>query len=188
MIPSILMNAAVVVCAAAATAAHGWKSSVKIVLRYYTVLSNLLCAAACLAVVIARLCGTVPPAVLILKYVGTAAVTVTLLTVMLFLGPFVYDFKLLLTGPDLWLHLVCPVLAIVSLLLWDKPDASFWIVLLGALPVPLYGAFYLYRVVYAPPEKRWDDFYGFNRGGKWPLSLVLMVLGALAISVVLWVL
>ena len=188
MISSILVNAAVVVCAAAATAAHSRKSTVKRVLRYYTALSNLLCAAACLAVVIARLCGDIPPAVLILKYVGTAAVAVTFLTVMLFLGPFVYDYKLLLTGPDLWLHLVCPVLAIASLLLWDKPDASFGIVFLGTLPVPLYGAFYLYHVLLAPPEKRWEDFYGFNRGGRWPLSLVLMLLGAFVISIILWVL
>ena len=188
MIPSILMNAAVVALSVAATAAHGRKAPMRVVLRYYTVLSNLLCAAACLAVVIARLCGEVPPAVLILKYVGTSAVTVTFLTVMLFLGPFVYDFKLLLTGPDLWLHLVCPVLAIVSLLLWDSPDAPFGVVFLGALPVPLYGAMYLYRVILAPPEKRWEDFYGFNRGGKWPLSLVMMVLSAFAVSAVLWVL
>ena len=188
MIPSILINAAVAGLAAAATAAHGRKVPMKVVLRYYTALSNLLCAAACLAVVIARLCGEVPPAVLILKYVGTAAVAVTFLTVMLFLGPFVYDYKLLLTGPDLWLHLICPVLAIVSLLLWDKPDAPFGIVLLGTLPVLLYGAVYLYRVLLAPPEKRWEDFYGFNRGGRWPLSLVLMLLGAFAVSAVLWVL
>ena len=187
MIPSILINAAVVCLAVAAIAAHSRKVPVKVVMRYYTVLSNLLCAAACLAVVIARLCGEVPPAVLILKYVGTAAVTVTFLTVMLFLGPFVYDYKLLLTGPDLWLHLICPVLAIASLLLWDKPEASFGVVLLGVLPVPLYGAMYLYRVLLAPAEKRWDDFYGFNRTGKWPLSLVLMLLGAFLISLVLWV-
>ncbi len=188
MIPSTLLNAAVVGLTAAATAAHCRKAPVKIVLRYYTALSNLLCAAACLAVAITRLCGEVPPAVLILKYVGTAAVAVTFLTVMLFLGPFVYDYKFLLTGPDLWLHLVCPVLAIVSLLLCDKPDAPFGVVFLGVLPVPLYGAMYLYRVILAPPEKRWEDFYGFNRGGKWPLSLAIMVLGAFGISAVLWVL
>ena len=188
MTPSILMNAAMAVFAAAAVAAHSRKSGLKRVLRYYTALSNLLCAAACLAVVIARLCGEIPPAVLLLKYVGTAAVAVTFLTVMLFLGPFVYGFKLLLTGSDFWLHLVCPILAIVSLLLWDSPAAPFGVVLFGVLPVLLYGALYLYHVLLAPPDKRWEDFYGFNRGGRWPLSLVMMLLGSFLISVVLWVL
>ncbi len=186
MIPSVLINVAMAVLAVAAVAAHSRKSPVKIVLRYFTTLSNLFCAAASLAVASARLWGAVPPSVLVLKFIGTAAVSVTLLTVMLFLGPFVYDFKLLLTGPDFWLHLICPLLAIFSLLLWDKPDVSFGFALLGVLPVLLYGGYYLYHVILAPPGKRWVDFYGFNRKGKWPVSYVLMVLCAFLISVVLW--
>ncbi len=183
---SILCNAALAVMAVAAVLAHGRKAPLKIVLRYFTALSNLFCAAAALAVAVSRLCGPVPQAVLILKYVGTAAVSVTLLTVMLFLGPFVYDYRTLLTGPDLWLHLICPVLAILSLLLWDRPDAPFGVVFLGVLPVILYGGMYLYRVLLAPPAARWDDFYGFARGGKWYLSLVLMLIAAFLISAALW--
>ena len=43
------------------------------------------------------------------------------------------------------------------------------------LPVLLYGLLYLRRVVF---QQRWEDFYGFNRGGKWPLSFAAMLLGA----------
>ncbi len=183
---SILFNAANAAAVAAACAAHLRNAPAKILLRYFTALSNLLCAAASLAVVIARICGSVPQAVLILKYVGTAAVAVTFVTVMVFLGPFVHDYKILLSGADLWLHLICPVLAIVSLVLWDKPAAPFGVVLLGVLPVLLYGAFYLYHVILAPSEKRWEDFYGFNRSGKWYVSLVCMLSGSFVISAVLW--
>ena len=183
---SVVFNAAVAALSAAAVASHCRKNQVKIVLRFFTVLSNLFCALASLAVAAARLLGTVPNAVLVLKYVGTSAVAVTLLTVMLFLGPFVYDYKTLLPGPDLWLHLVCPVLAVVSLLLWDKPDAPFSVVFLGTLPVILYGAFYLYHVIRVPEERRWKDFYGFNRDGKWDVSYVAMTAAAFLISLILW--
>ena len=184
----ILVNIATAAAAVAAVAAHGRKKPLRIVLRYFTVLSNLLCAAASLAVAVSRLCGEVPDAVLVLKFISTVSVSVTLLTVMFFLGPAIYGFRPLLTGPDLWLHLVCPVLAIVSVLLWDKPEASFGIVWLGMLPVLLYGAVYNYRVMLAPEEKRWKDFYGFCRGGKWYISLPAMILATFLISLGLWIL
>ena len=143
MIPSVILNSVTALIALAALIARSHNSSLRILLRYFTTLSNLFCAVTCLMVVISRLCGTVPSAVLVLKYMGTSAVTVTFLTVMLFLGPFVYNYKVLLTGSDLWLHLVCPLLAIISFLLWDKPEASFGIVFLGVLPVFLYAVNYL---------------------------------------------
>ncbi len=184
---SVVFNAAVAVLSVSAVGAHCRKNPVKIVLRFFTVLSNLFCAAACLAVAVARLCGTVPNAVLVLKFVGTSAVAVTLLTVLLFLGPFVYDYKTLLSGPDLLLHLICPVLAVASFLLWDRPKASFGVVFLGVLPVLAYGAFYLYHVVVLQGERRWDDFYGFNRNGKWIVSFAAMTAAAFLISLVLWI-
>lgn len=186
MIPSVVINILTAVIAAAAVLAHGRSAPMRIVLRYFTVLSNLLCAAACLAVAAARLSGRVPAGILLFKFVGTAAVTVTLMTVLLFLGPKLYGFKLLFSGPDLWLHLVCPALAIVSLLAWDKQDMPFGAVFLGILPVLLYGGLYLYKVIYAPECRRWEDFYGFNRDGKWPLSFLFMAAGTFIISLLLW--
>ena len=188
MIPSVILNSVTALIALAALIARSHNSSLRILLRYFTALSNLFCAVTCLMVVITRLCGTVPSAVLVLKYMGTSAVTVTFLTVMLFLGPFVYNYKVLLTGSDLWLHLVCPLLAIISFLLWDKPEASFGIVFLGVLPVFLYAVNYLYHVLLITPEKRWEDFYGFNRHGKWLLSLIVMIMASFLISLVLWIL
>ncbi len=185
--PSVVINILLAVSAVAAGLCHAKRAPLRVVLRYFTVLSNLLCAVASLAVAVCRLAGSMPYAVLLLKYIGTAAVTVTLLTVLLFLGPTI-GYKMLFSGPDLWLHLICPVLAIVSFLLWDKPEMPFGAVALGILPVLLYGAVYLYRVLLAPEEKRWKDFYGFNRGGKIRVSYALMTVGTLLVSVALWLL
>jgi hypothetical protein len=186
--PSVLVNLACAVCAVAAVCCHRKKAPLKVLLRFFTVLSNLLCALAALAVVVCRLgFGTLPYAVGVFKYVATAAVSVTLLTVLCFLGP-TLGYKLMFTGPDLWLHLICPLLAVVSLLLWDKPELPFGAAFLGTLPVALYGAVYIRRVLFAPEQRRWPDFYGFNRGGKWPLSYAAMTVGAAVVSVVLWLL
>ena len=175
------------VMAVAAGMAHTRKAPMRVVLRFFTVQSNLLCTLASVIVAACRLSDAVPEAVLVLKFIGTVAVAVTLLTVMVFLGP-TLGYGKLLTGPDLFLHLVCPLLALISYFVWDKPAAPWTVVLLGVLPVVLYAALYLYKVLLAPEEKRWDDFYGFNRGGKWPVSLAAMLLGTLLISVVLWLL
>ena len=185
---SVIFNAAMAVIAFAAVKAHTKKAPLRVVLRFFTSLSNVFCGLTAVAVAVCRLCCVLPEAVLVLKYMGTVSVTVTLLTVLFFLGPTMKDYKKLLTGPDLFLHLICPVLALVSYFAWDKPSAPWFAVILGVLPLVLYAALYIYKVLWAPEGKRWKDFYGFNRGGKWPLSLAAMLLGTLMISVVLWVL
>ena len=182
---SVVLNLLNALFVAGAVYAHLRKNTFAAVMKYFTVLSNLFCAVASLAVAVARLSGSVPQGVLLLKYVGTSAVTVTLLTVLFFLGP-AYGYQFLLSGPDLWLHLICPVLAIVSYLVWDQPSAGFGVVFLGMLPVILYGLVYLNRVVLMPGEPRWEDFYGFNKNGKWYISVMAMLAAAFLISLALW--
>lgn len=184
---SVICNALIVIFCVAAVCGHSKKAPLKVLLRYFTVLSNLLCAAAALAVVICRLCGDLPYAVRLLKYAGTASVTVTFLTVIAFLGP-TLGYKLMLTGPDLWLHLICPLLALLSYFAWDRPAAPFWTVIFALLPMLLYAPLYLYKVLLAPEERRWKDFYGFNRGGRWLLSLLVMLAADFLIGIALWAL
>lgn len=152
--------------------------------RYFTTLSNMLCALSAMAVIVAWASGGLPEWVVILKYVGTCAVTVTMLTVLLLLGPLSHEWKMLLSGGDLFLHLVNPLLAIESFVLFEKTATPAWVVALGVAPVVLYSALYLRNVVFA---RRWDDFYGFNVNGKWPASLCLMLTGAAVIAFALWV-
>ena len=183
---SALFNLAIVIIAVKTMRTYLKDTELKILLRFFTILSNMLCAFACLLVLVFRIIGNVPASVLVLKYVATSCVTLTFLTVVLFLGPFVYGFKQVLSGPDLWFHAVNPLLAIISYLALDRAQGSFSHVLLGTLPVLLYACVYLKKVVLDPPEKRWEDFYGLNREGHWLFSFVIMVAAGFLISVVLW--
>lgn len=154
-----------------------WSTDVlKQAFRFFTVQSNTLCAVSALLMCIfpaARWAWT-------LKYVGTAAVTVTMLTVLLFLGP-IYGYKRLLSGSDLFMHLINPVLALVSFCVFERRGMGFGTAMLGMLPVVLYGALYSWKVLLTAPERRWEDFYCFNKNGRWYLSYALMLLGAFLI-------
>ena len=83
----IILNALIVILVAVPLIRDCRVNPVKLVFRYFTTQSNVLCAAASFAMIIALLAGKVPQAVILLKYVGTAAVTVTLLTVFFFPAP-----------------------------------------------------------------------------------------------------
>ena len=152
-------------------------------MRFYTCQSNLLCSVAALLYALASLAGPAPDWAWIVKYIGTAAVTVTMLTVFLFLAPSIGKdwVKYLLTGSDIFMHLLTPLLALFTFCVFERQGMTFCESLWGLLPVLLYGPLYLYKILFAPPEKRWDDFYGFNKQGKWPVAFAAMVAGTFAI-------
>ena len=147
----------------------------RFVMRFFTAQSNVLCAVAALLFMF----FPQSQGAWLLKYIGTAAVTVTMLTVFLFLAPSIGKnwVSALLKGPDLFLHLITPLLALFSFCFLEKRGMDFRMALLGMLPVLLYGPWYLYKIRFAPEGKRWDDFYGFNKGGKWPISFAMMAVG-----------
>ena len=153
--------------------------------RYFTVLSNIFSAVTALAMAICQLGGSVPEGVLLLKYMSTVSVTVTMLTVFLFLLPTQGAAKML-GGSNFYMHLIGPGLAIGSYCFLEKRALSLGQALLGVLPVMAYGAVYLWKVIYAPQEKRWEDIYGFNRGGKWPVAFAAMTVATIIVCVVYW--
>ena len=156
----------------------------KFALRFFTTQSNILVAAASLLTALALSSeGTIPRWIWTLKYIGTAAVTVTMLTVFLFLAPSIGKdwVKYLLTGSDIFMHLLTPLLALFTFCVFERQGMTFCESMWGLLPVLLYGPLYLYKILFAPPEKRWDDFYGFNKQGKWPVAFAAMVAGTFAI-------
>lgn len=160
----------------------------KFALRFFTTQSNILVAAASLLTALALSSeGTIPRWIWTLKYIGTAAVTVTMLTVFLFLAPSIGKdwVKYLLTGSDIFMHLLTPLLALFTFCVFERQGMTFCESLWGMLPVLLYGPLYLYKILFAPPEKRWDDFYGFNKQGKWPVAFAAMVAGTFAICMAL---
>ena len=149
-------------------------------LRFFTILSNLFCAVSALLWVLSSSYWA-----WLLKYVGTVAVTVTLLTVIFFLGPNM-GYKPLFSGKDLYLHLCGPLLAIVSFCFMECQFAlSFSLSLLGILPVITYGFVYLVEVVIL---KNWEDFYGYNKDGKWKISMAAMFAGGFAVCMLIRIL
>lgn len=156
--------------------------------RYFTTLSNELAALASLLVLAAsvRDPGPVPHGIFLLKYVSAAAVTVTFLTVLFFLGP-LYGYRNLLKGPEFFFHLVNPLCAVISFCFCERfYPLTVSAMLAGLLPTVLYGAVYFRQVVLIGEQNGgWRDFYSFNRGGRWKLSMVLMSLGTLMICILL---
>lgn len=183
-----LLNAGIALATLGATLRFLWKDgawcpgNLKKAFRYFTVQSNVFCALASLL-----LCLPEPPGwAWLLKYIGTAAVTVTMLTVFLFLGPTMGGVGQLLKGGDLFMHLLTPLAALVSFCILERRGMSFAAALTGMLPVALYGTLYLGKVVCAPVESRWEDFYGFNKNGRWALSFAAMLTGCFGICMLLY--
>lgn len=159
--------------------------------KYFTIDSNILAAAVCLLTVPYTLRGMkegaeLPDWVLTCKFVGTSAVTLTLLVVVLYLGP-TMGYGAMFAGKNLFLHLVCPLLAIVSYVFFErgrgeKKQRS----LPGIIPTFIYANVYLVMViVVGVTNGGWADFYGFNLGGMWPLFYVGLNAFSYGISVCL---
>ena len=160
----------------------------RIAFRFFTCQSNVLCAVVCFLAALFGINGPLPEWVWLLKYIGTVAVTVTMLTVFLFLAPSVGKgwMKRLLGIPhDFIMHLVSPVAALVSLLVFERRSMTFFQAMTGMLPVILYGILYIRKTQFGPKENRWDDFYGFNRSGKLWLSVICMLFGTFLICLLL---
>ncbi len=160
--------------------------------RYFTTLSNQLSALASLLYLVFLAAGglsAIPETIRLLLHVATVAVMVTFLTVMLFLGR-LYGYKAMLSGTELYMHLLGPLFAFAAHLFFSRtgalPGIAVW---LGALPTLLYGAVYLWMVVIRGKEQGgWEDFYGFNQGGRWPVSVTVMLLASLLLSFVIFLL
>ena len=154
-------------------------------LRFFTTLSNLFSALAALCVLLTLRETGLPYWSWILKYMASASVTVTFLTVMVFLGPTI-GYKSQLEGMGIFVHLIGPLLALSSFCFLESFfSLSFGTSLLAILPVLLYGMLYLRKVVI---RKEWDDFYGFNKGGKWKISFTGMVIGGFFVCILFWAL
>ena len=189
MVPSAVINEAIVFITAAAMVVlvrRVSREKLKESFRYFTVLSNVFCAFTALILLLSELFGAMPAWAVALKYMGTVAVTVTFLTVCLFLLPATRSIQgLFSNGTEIVMHLVTPLLAIFSFLCFEGHDLSAWAIPLAVLPILLYGWLYLQRVVL---QRAWPDFYGFDRGGRWKLSFSLMMVGTVIAAVLLWAL
>ena len=91
--------------------------------EFYTEDSNILALiSSCIYIFFLLKGNNIPRLVQLLKYISTICLTVTFLVVILILAPmfsFNYGY-LLFKGPLLYQHLLCPVICIVSFVLFDN--------------------------------------------------------------------
>ena len=166
---------------------HGLRS-----LKYFTVLSNLLSATASLLYVLVSAAGhdALPVWVLVLKLVATSAVTLTLMTVLVLLGP-QFGWKSMFEGTSLWMHLLSPLLAIVDCVLFVPVGTlPFGATFAAAAPCVLYGIWYLMQILRHDVQEgdKTYDFYGFLRWGRSRIPLVMcgMFAGSWVLGLALW--
>ena len=165
------------------------------VFKFFTTQSNVLYGVTAVIYAVARMqhTGELPQWICILKLVGTIGVTITLLTVFLFLWPVVFhDLAVLLKGPNLLLHLIVPLTAIVSFCLLERTtQITAAGALCGLSHFAVYAVGYMINAIRhaengkVAPE---HDWYGFLSGGMkyMPVALLAMTAGASVITYVLW--
>ena len=117
--------------------------------RFYTEDSNLLALFACLLLAVftvRALCGRqkVPQWVMAVKYTAVCCLSLTFLVVVCVLAPMAGGLEgyrvMLLTDSMLFQHLLCPVLALVSFLIFERePKLSRRHILFALLPTALYA-------------------------------------------------
>lgn len=155
--------------------------------RYFTVDSNVLAAVSSFIMMICaakQLGGSHEPPgwARLLSLAATVAVTLTMLTVVLYLGPFVYGYPALFKGLNLPLHLTTPLTELAAFVWLESVGAARIkrrCMIIGVAPMLVYGAVYLVMVVVL---KRWPDFYAFNTDGTFGLTVLIMTAFTAAIS------
>lgn len=163
--------------------------------RYFTVDSNILAAALSAVMLvfnfkrIKNINARIPNAVRLLKFMSTAAVTLTMITACFFLST-VYSLKTMISGSCFFLHLITPLLAIFACTVFEADGKmSLREMLSGLIPTVVYGTVYVVMVlVLGKANGGWEDFYSFNSGileNKWYLSIVIMLFGTFLISLAL---
>ncbi|MCQ2438126.1 MAG: hypothetical protein MJ099_06995, partial [Clostridia bacterium] len=90
----------------------------------------------------------VPRFAFLLKLTSVVAVTLTMLTVLVWLGP-VLGFASQLGGPTLYLHLLTPLVGLISFLWFDGGSKlGKRHIITGMIPLLIYAPIYLIEVVF----------------------------------------
>ncbi len=156
---------------------------------YYTTDSNVLAAILCLPMLVCNIRALfgrddIPLWVNICKWVAVTCIMLTFMVVMCFLGVLM-GYRAMLAGFNLYLHMVCPLLCLVSFLFFERGPLPKRYLPWTILPTVLYGIVYFVQVVLRDPlHGGWIDFYMFNRDGNWPITVVVILISTLLISTV----
>ena len=143
-----------VLCAEPIALPLSWEMGQAQIFTFYTEDSNIFAAVVCAMVAVCQLwCiftgGELPRWLKRLKFISTSCLAMTLLTVVIILAPMYEDgngwYIMLFTGSMLYHHFLNPVLAILSLVLFERlprlPLRQVWWAL---VPTILYGLYDLH--------------------------------------------
>ena len=149
-------------------------------LRYYTVLLEGLAAlltVVFLALILAGKAKELPRWLTLLRYAGVTSVSLTFLTVMVYLGP-VFGFNIMFNDANLYFHLLIPLLAIAEAVFLSGEKLRFTDSFVAALPTLLYGIWYVINNLVNGREGN-DIYYLFHFG---PAASVLFFIGFMSVS------
>ena len=167
--------------------------------KLFTVDSNLLMGIVALIFVILEyqiLKGTrkdISKNMYILKLMATTAVGLTFFVVFVYLGPISKGGILsMLRNSNFFLHLIVPVLSIITFIFFEKNDKlKFRYVFCGLIPTLFYGVFYIINILIHMENYKVSpiyDWYWFVQNGVWTAVIVapFIVLITYGISFTLW--
>lgn len=161
-------------------------------IKYFTVQSNLLYGAYAAVYAVCQIIYTsqdkMPQTLCTLKYVFTVGVTLTMLTVVLYLAPIVEkSYPPLFKGANLYFHLLVPLLGVISFCFFEKGvKLSVIQALYGFIPFGLYGIFYsVNAITHAENGEVAEkyDWYRFLKGGTKSAIPAILIMTAATIGV-----
>lgn len=149
--------------------------------KYFTVQSNVLMACASVMMIVFNIIIMADPAAevpywaILIKHVSTTAVMLTFCVVFFVFVPST-GVKMMIEGDNIYLHLISPLIAAVTLVAFDPgPKLTAYCILWCLIPTALYALLYYYKVIIIGEKNGgWDDFYKFNANGKWYFSGLLI--------------
>ena len=188
ILTALILNIFVVVSTAAITISYYFYSENPLVVtgldsyKFFTTDSNILAALTSLFIIpyeIQVLRGKrekLPHAAVVFKYVGMVSLMLTFFTVIILLLP-QYDIKFLILGTSFYMHIAGPIAMLVtSVFLETDSKITFPESFLALLPCIVYGTVYLIEVIIIGEKNGgWMDFYTFNRGGYWYITMFIML-------------
>ncbi|MBR1732018.1 MAG: hypothetical protein IJ725_06265 [Ruminococcus sp.] len=187
ILAALILNILVVIATAAITISYYFYSNNPLVetgldsYKFFTTDSNILAAFSSLVLIpfeIQILRGKrskLPHVAVVFKYIGMVSVMLTFLTVMTLLMP-QYGAAFILLGTATHMHLLGPLTAFVTFVFLET-DSKIKLTetLFALIPSFLYGAVYLTEVVIIGEQNGgWTDFYTFNRGGYWYITMLVI--------------
>lgn len=168
-------------------------------LKYFTVDSNILMGVAaliyaiCCRQVLSKKRDSIPLWVSSLQLLSVVSVTLTFMVTVFFLAPTApYNWILLFADSNFLLHLLNPILAIITFVGFEKrDDLNFYHTFIGIVPMLIYAVFYIIATVTHAPGGVIEygyDWYGFFIGGLKSGFIVVPIIIAITylFSFVLW--